>query len=180
MKKLIVLTLLLMLCGCAHWLPAGGPYSPDSKDYSVQLPEKWMRLNIKDSKYVIMTRDGIRLQSISVETFPVEKALKYTKKKLTKDMLPQEAAEVIIDNAKTNPVHSNFEIIENVPMTIAGHQGFKVVYSFRSKDGLRSRSVYCGFIHDGFCYGIVYAAAARYYFDKDFQTYEKVLASFKL
>lgn len=95
-------------------------------------------------------------------------------------MLPQEASEVIIDNMASDPAILNFEVIENSPAKISGFHGFKLVTTNKNKDGLKFKSIFYGFIIDEWFYGIRYTAAARYYFDNDIKTFEKVFESFKL
>jgi hypothetical protein len=42
------------------------------------------------------------------------------------------------------------------------------------------RSIYCGFMLGDWFYGISYTAAVRYYFDRDADTFEAFLESFRL
>lgn len=169
---------LLFLVGCAPWTQVGGLYESSTHNFSVELPTGWMRLNIKE--YLLITRDGVLLQNIIVERFKIDKELKYTKKRLKKDMLPQEAAEVILDNISSDQTILNFEVSENIPVQINGHPGFKTSFTYKTKDGLRLKGIYYGFLRNEWFYGIRYTAAARYYFDKDIHTFEKVFESFKL
>jgi hypothetical protein len=108
------------------------------------------------------------------------KTRKNPKKKLAKDMLAQETAEVILDNVASNPEITDFKVLENSPMAIGGETGFKAVYTYKNKDGLKCKSVCCGLIAGEWFYGITYNAAERYYFDKDIETFAKSLQSFKL
>jgi hypothetical protein len=175
-KRLLFIALLLV--GCAPWMEAGGLYTVESQNFSVELPQGWMRLNT--SEYLLITRDGILLQNIFIKRIHIDKPLKHTKKKLNKEMLPQEVAEVIIDNIASDPTVLNFKLIENVPARISGITGFKLVYTYKNRDGLRLKSIYYGFITGEWFYSISYTAALRYYFDKDFETFKKVFESFRL
>ncbi|MCG6533914.1 MAG: hypothetical protein L7F78_04330 [Syntrophales bacterium LBB04] len=177
MKKFILLIfLLLTLAACAPWTRMGGPHSEDS--YTVVLPDGWMKLNA--APYLMITRDGVLLQRISVEKRPVEQELRYTKKRLKKEMLPQEAAQVVIDDVSSNPNNLNFELIENRPVSVSGIDAFRVDLACKSKDGLRIRMVQYGFISGDQFFAISYVAARRYYFDKDLSTFEKVVQEFRL
>jgi len=177
MKKILLLTLLLSI-GCAPWVQVGGLYKMESHNYSVELPQGWMRWNQGDQ--LLITRDGVPLQNIQIIRRNIEEPLKYTKRKLSKTMLPQEAAEVILDNVASNKDISDFGLVENTPLRVSGISGFKAIYSYKTKDGLKVKSVYCGFIQDQWFYGINYNAPERHYFDKDISTFENVLESFKL
>jgi len=178
MKKILLIIILMLPIGCAPWVQVGGLYKTESHNYSVELPQGWMRWNKGD--HLLITRDGVLLQYIQIVRLNIDDPLKHTKKKFSKSMLPQETAEVILDDIASNQTIGNFELIENVPIKISGIPGFKAVYTYKNKDGLKVKSIYYGFILDKWFYGLNYNAAQRYYFDKDIKTFEKVLDSFKL
>jgi len=180
MKRAFIILLFLMV-GCAPkapWVQVGGLHNMESQDFSVELPQGWMRVNQGD--YLFITRDGFLLQYIRVIRLDIEQPLRYTKKKFSKSMLPQEVAEVILDNISSDQNVLDFNLLENIPVKISGISGFRAVYTYKNKDGLKIKGIYCGFITDKWFYGIHYSAAHRYYFDKDVKTFEKVLESFKL
>jgi hypothetical protein len=175
MKKLCI-ALLLLVIGCAPWVKAGGSYS--SNDFSIELPDGWMRYN--SSQYVLVTRDGTLLQNIHIKRIKVDEKLQHTKKKLEQNMLPQETAEVIIDDLASNPAILNFNVEGNSPAEISGLQGFKLSYTYKNGDDLRLSSVNYGILAGKWFYSITYTAPSRHYFDKDIETFDKVVASFKL
>jgi len=178
MKKILLLLILTLSIGCAPWVQVGGLYKTESHNYSVELPQGWMRWNKGDD--LLITRDGVLLQHIQIVRLNTDEPLKHTKKKFSKVMLPQEVAEVILDNIASNKDILNFQLIENSPLKISGNSGFKAVYIYKNKDGLKIKSIYCGFMAEKWFYGIIYNAPERYYFDKDIATFERVLESFKL
>jgi len=170
----------LLLGGCVSvpWQPADGVYSSPSENFAVELPRGWMRLNAKED--LLVTRDGLLLQLVSVERAVVDKPLKNTKKTLTRGMQPQAVAEVIIDNFQSSESMLDVKVLENRPAQIAQQRGFKLVYTHRDKNGLRFKSVLHGVLAGDVFYAIRYSAAERYYFAKDLPTYEQVLASFRM
>lgn len=176
--KRYLLIVLLFVVGCAAWVKVGGLYKSEPHNFSVELPSGWMRLNTRDRLYI--TRDGVLLQNIMIERLNIEKPLEHTKKKFSKDMLPQEVADVVLDNISSDQTVLNFEVLENIPARISGFPGFKVVFTYKNKDGLRLKSISYGFVTNEWFYGIRYTAAHRYYFDKDLKTFERVFESFKL
>ena len=179
MKKIIFSALVfVVIVSCAPWSRVGGLYKSSSSNYSVELPEGWMKSNASD--YLLISRDGILLQRITIIRLDINKELTNTKKKFKKDMLPQEAAEVIIDDRMTDSAILNFEVLENAPENICEFPGFKLVSTFTNNDGLKFKSVDYGFILDEWFYGISYTAPQRYYFDKDIKTFEEVFQSFNL
>lgn len=180
MKRLILLAfVIVLLASCAApWSQVGGGYSSPNKDFTVDLPKGWMKANSKDLLFI--TRDGILLQNIIIKRMAITEELQYSKKKFRLDMLPQEQAELIADDFASNPTLMNFEIMENLPITINGHKGFRLVFTYKNEDGLRVKSVFSGFMIQDWFYQIRYTAAARYYYDKDLPSYEQVIKSFKL
>lgn len=174
----VLLIVFLIITGCAPWMKVGGLYTSKPHSLSVELPNGWMRFNTRKCLYI--TRDGVLLQNIIIERLNAEKVLKHTKKKFAKGMLPQEAAGIVLDSISSDPRVLNFEVMENVPARISGFPGFRVVFTYKNKGGLRLKSIFYGFIADEWFYSIQYTAALRYYFDKDFGTFKKVLESLKL
>lgn len=175
MKNWLVL-LTLLAVGCAPWVRVGGVYQDSERNFSVDLPQGWMKSST--DKSVLITRDGVLLQTIVIERLKATDELQYTKKKLDPSMLPQEAAEVIADNISSNPAITDFTLLENAPTTIAKRPGFKLLYQYKNKDGLQFKGMYCGFLSGDWFYALRYTAPARYYFDKDVRTFENVLNSF--
>lgn len=178
----LLLTTLLVASGCVTlpWVPADGPYVSTADHYTIDLPQGWMRWTQDENGRLVVTRDGALLQLIMVEHYSVEQPLKHTKKKLAKGMMPQEAAEVLLDNFSSNKDISAVEVKENRPITMSGKPGFRTVFTYKTKDDLKVRVVYCGVMDGEWFYGIRYSAPQRYYFDKDLKTFETVLRSFKL
>jgi hypothetical protein len=179
MKRLLCVALVL-LAGCATrgWVDGSGPYTSSSQKFSVKLPQGWMRANTE--KFLLATRDGVLLQRIVVERLPVDKPLPHTKKTLAKGMLPQEVAEVALDDLASDRSVPGLTILENTPAAISGVPGFRAVFTLKNPDGLKIKGVYCGVLVAGWFYGIRYLAAERYYFDLDAATFEQVLQSFRI
>ena len=182
MKARLSFTMLIgiVFLGCVSvWTPVSGLYDMGSENFAVTLPEGWRRYNQVANK-VIITRQGLRLQRIAILRTPIDKKLPFTHKMILPDMLPQEVAEIVIDNLKSNPNISNSVVMENDPAVISGYPGFKFVYSYQTKDGLNKKGISYGLLKDGMLYKLIYEAPQRYYFDKDLETFETTVASFRL
>lgn len=178
--KVALLVACLFLAGCVTlpWYPTSGIYTSEAQNFAVELPKGWMRLNSEEN--LLITRDGILLQHVTVERARVDRPLKNTKKVLTRGMQPQAVAEVIIDNFMSSERMLDLKVLENRPIQIGPNRGFRLVYAHRDKEGLRFKSVLHGFLAGDVFYSIRYTAAERYYFAKDLATFEQVLASFRL
>jgi hypothetical protein len=181
MKKTILFypLLIILLWGCAPWVMVGGKYAMKSQNFEVDLPEGWRRHNLTTDKLLI-TKDGLSLQQIQIARKAIDEELSFTKKKFSKGMLPEELAEVIIDNLRSNSNIMNLKITENVPANIGDYPGFKLSYTYKTKSGLRRKGGYYGFMIDTWYYDIIYEAPARFYFAKYHPAFEKVKDSFRI
>lgn len=182
MKKLLLFILIISLSSCGPWIRTGGVYNSYTGNFQVELPEGWYMSGLSPHLLAI-TKDGFQLQAIHIMKFNINKTeFKFTKKILKKNMLPSEAAEVVIDNMASNPEILNLEVKDNKPAKISGHTGFRLYLSYRDKnlDRVKMKRVFYGLVIDEWFYYISYTAPARYYFDKDLNTFEKIVKSFRI
>ena len=178
-KSPFFLLFVFILCGCATWMAVGGNYKSASENYAVELPEGWRKYNPAKGKLLI-TKDGFTLQRIQITRAKSDTKLMHTKKRFEKGMLPQEAAEVVIDNLRSNPNILNQNIIENKPAQVGGHPGFKIVYAYQNKSGLNKKGVLYGLLTRNWWYEMIYEAPERHYFPKNLPTFEKIMETFRL
>ena len=177
-KRCLLLLLLFFITACAPWMRGTGLYESPKHSFTLDIPQKWMRLNI--DKYLLISRDGPFLQYVLVQERHIDQPFRHTKKRFQRGMLPQEAAEVILDEISSDQSVFNFSVIENIPATINRYEGFRIVFKYRNKDGLGFKTIYYGVIMGERFYSIRYNAAERYYFEKDLKTFERVLNSFTI
>ena len=177
--NLWLLVLAILPAGCAPWTMVGGSYLTNSENYEVNLPSGWRKHN--QSRDVLrITRDGLTVQEILIGRWPLDKDLPHTKKKLAKGMLPQEAAEVVVDDFRSNSSLDNYQIAENNPSKVGGHAGFKLAYGYQTKAGLKKKGIYYGVLVDKWLYFLNYEAPDRHYFGKDREVFEKIKESFRV
>ena len=131
------------------------------------------------NKYLI-TKEGPFLQYVLIQQRQLDKAFKFTGKKIKSGMLPQEAAAIIIDELASDRNLNNFSIIENAPAVIDGHDGFKILFTYKDKKGSKFKTLYYGFVSDDSFYNLRYCAAMRHYFERDIAAFEQIIGSFKL
>ena len=117
---------------------------------------------------------------IRVERVSIEKELSHTKRKFAPGMPPHDVAELEMDDFRSNPDVFNCQLLENAPAAVGGRAGFRLAYSWSTKDGLRLKRVHYGFLDGKWVYRLIYQAAARYYFDRDLATFDRVRESFRL
>ena len=173
MKK-VLWVLLIIVAGCAH----GNGNASAPATFSVTIPAGWRKLDT--DKFFIITKDGAFLQYALIQERPIDKAFRHTKKKLKPAMLPQEAAGVIIDEISSDKNLVNFELMENTPASIQGHEGFKILFTYKDLDGSAFKTLYYGFIKGEIFYNLRYTAAKRHYFDKDLKTFKIFMDSFRI
>lgn len=169
---------LICLIGCATWIPVGGPFISSDYAFEVELPSGWRRTNARDG--LTLTRDGLSLQMVRIVREPFDKELAFTKRKIDKGMLPQELAEIVIDNIRSNREISNVQVSENQPATIGGYPGFRVAYSYHTKDNLKKQGVFYGVLVDQWFYRMLVEAPARHYFPRDLAIFEQIKQTFKI
>ena len=161
----------------------GGLYQDHFLNFSVELPENWRAFNISEyglTGDLLISKDGLSLQYILIDRRNVEEPFENTKKEIKRGMLPEAISEVILDDIGADQTILDMEIIENVPVMISGTPGFRAVFTYKNSDGLKIKSMCCGFLHEEHLYTIRYNAALRYYFEKELKTFEQILKSFKL
>ena len=180
MKKIpaLLISLFILITGCASVVEKSSLKHLPDNDFSVEIPEGWWKPKHID-KYLI-TKDGVFLQYVLIQQRPIDRPYRNTKKKLDKGMLPQEAAGVIIDEIASDRRIFNFNVIENAPAIIDGRDGFKILFTYKDKNGSTFKTLYYGFISADSFFNLRYSAARRYYFEKNIADFEKILSSFKV
>ena len=173
------LALGLLLGGCVAYTAVAGKQSLSEYDLEVTTPSGWYQANLVSGMFLI-TRDGIGLDYIRVQRVAVADDLKFTKRKFDDTMPPPEVAEVELDEMRSEPGVLNLAVEENVPATLDGRAGFRLVYGWNTESGLRLKRVHYGFRDGKYVYRLMYQAAARYYFDRDLATFEAVRQSLRV
>jgi hypothetical protein len=167
------------------------------ENFVVDLPQGWRQHNPSyDPSYaykamleerrkfswdvIRLTHDGLLLQQICIGRIPVTDELRNTKRKLTQEMIPLEAAEVMSSDIRSNSNLTNQDIIENAPATVGGYPGFKLHYTYRTEDRLKVEGLFYGAMVGPWLYYVLYEAPAQHYFNKDLQVFDRTLASFQI
>jgi hypothetical protein len=177
----LVLTLLL-LSGCATtWVKvddSGRNYR--SEHYSVTLPTGWLRLESDNT--LILSRDGILLQIISIQYRPHENTFEKIEKDSSVTMLPSELAQLTIAELKASQDDGlpSLEILSNTPVELAGYTGFDIHLRYKTDAGLRMDVEMRGVVDESGFYLLKYSAPTLHYFERDRQTYKTLTESLQL
>lgn len=174
MKRIVMLLLVIVLSGCTTtWKKSDSKEFIDkSSNFAAYLPEGWMYFPAP--KNFGMTKDGIFLDNIFVDMIKFNKELSSTKKRFQSNMLVDELAEVDIDNYRSNGQVTHFEVLDNQVVTLDGKDTYRFVFRYQTPQGLKSKGIVYGTVHNDMLYRIVYIAAEQHYF----ALYEKVFESF--
>ena len=182
MKRLLILLMMsALLGGCATFevIEKSETAGPD-KSYSVDLPLNWVRQTSVTDR-IIVTRDGFGLQRIMVSRTVSKDAFPKLKKGADEKLLASELAELQIAEMKSSGEQlSNLTVLENVPVSVGGKNGFKLRLQFKSQRGLDFGQIYYGVVHKGYYYLISYHSPRLYYFEKYLPDFDRTVASFRL
>jgi hypothetical protein len=169
----IGIILAALVVSCAH----GG--SKPALTFNVAVPEGWKQIPT-DEPMLFMTKDGGYKQFVLIRERPLTQPFHFTQKTMYKGMLPEEAAEVVVNEIIADRNIRNFSLLENIPARIAGNSGFRLTFVYTDADGFVFKTLYYGFINGDTFYNLRYAATREEYFQKDLKTFERVFESFKL
>lgn len=170
----ICIVLAALLASCAH---AGG--SKPAYTFNAAVPEGWKTVATEEPM-LFMTKDGGYKQFVLIRERPLTEPFQFTKKTMRAGTMPEEAAQIIINEILADPNIRNFSVTENIPARIDGNSGFRLAFVYTDVDGYIFKTIYYGFIKGDTFYNIRYGATQEDYFQQDLKTFEKVLASFKL
>lgn len=169
---------LLFFSGCASIANERSLKDLPDYDFSVEIPKGWWKP--EHVNHYLITKDGAFFQYVLIQQRPIDRPFRHTKKKLRQKMLPQEAAGIIIDEIASDRHIMNFRVVENVPAVIDGYNGFKILFTYKSKKGSSYKTLYYGFIDGNSFYNLRYNAAIEQYFEKDIPTFKQIFNSFKI
>jgi hypothetical protein len=177
MKKVLWVTLFLLaasILACHH---SGGVSKPTTYSFTIDIPEGWRRI---DRPYLLITKEGPFLQNIMVQNRYIGRSFRYTQKKIRKEMLPEEAAQIIIDEYASDQNLGNLKVLSNTPAEINGHNGFKILLTYLGPKGNEFHTLYYGFIKADTYFNLRFTAGGRQYFQKDIETFNRMFNSFQV
>lgn len=180
--RLTTVCLMAFLVGCVTttWtrVEQSRMTGPD-RAFTIEAPAGWMHAAfVKDA--VFLTRDGPAIQFIRVMQTPHARAFPAVKKASEPDMLPSELAELAVAELKADPSRLGLEVVESVPLQVAGHPGFRLHLRFRDEQGLRYEMAVCGFAGKEGLFTLLYHAPTLHYFRSDLPEFERVVSSIRI
>jgi hypothetical protein len=128
MKKLLWL-FLLFTTSCVSLNQLGSASETPSYNFTIEYPEQWTKLDTR--KYLMITKDGSFSQYILVQQRHVDKPFRHTRRAISKGMLPQELAEVILDEIISDRAVLDFRVIENIPAAVNQYDEDYLLWLFK-------------------------------------------------
>lgn len=198
-------TLVLACTACAPtWknVRKQEPFTGPSRAYVAMLPEDWKRAPT-DSDVLLITRDGLFLQQISITRHRLNEA--FSDVAITPDALPQELATLqfkqfrwaepelarytkderkgvlaLFPVAQGKPLPGTTERVAMRPVQLDGREAFRLETTSRNGWGLEYVSQSVGFVHEGDYWLVRYLAPKLHYAQRDQATFDGFLAQLKL
>ena len=197
MKNLSIFLIVLLLSGCSTWSKVETPrITAENKSFSIAAPNDWLRasfLNTKksitttkgdnksvDVDRIVLTRDGLTLQTIDVCRLPSTDAFPHIGKKATETKLVSELADLFVADLKGGEGLSNLDVLEISPDSIAGHKGFRLRVQYKNDRGLTFERLVFAFVKGEGFYYLSYQAPRIHYFKQYQRDFESVVNSFEL
>jgi len=183
MTRTTALIFILACAGCAQTpsrIETASNDAPD-KSYTVDLPVGWIKQASPNNKKLFASRNGFLLEVIAIANRPRKEAFPKTKKGADDGILPAELAELAIAEIKGEDQFTGaLNVVENEPVEIAGHEGFRIRVSFKNARGLEIQRVVEAFTDKTGYYELAFQAPALYFFDTYYPDFQKAAASFRL
>lgn len=171
-----MLAVAMLLTACAGpWESA--PNHLDAASWRVTVPDGWMHLHMPQAH--MLSQNGPYLEYILIESRPLTQGFRYTRQAFTADMLPHEAAQLVVDSLTSDPHIRNFRLLASEPASVAGRSGFRLTYRYRDKHDVDTQTVYYGVLLSDRFFNIRYTAARRCYFDLGWPVFTKVFNSLR-
>jgi hypothetical protein len=95
-------------------------------------------------------------------------------------MLPEEAAQIVIDELISDQNLLNLKLLNNTPENINGFDGFKILYTYKDTEGHTFKTLYYGFIKEDTFFNLRFTASDRIHFQRDIEAFRFMLKSFEV
>ncbi len=178
MKKIFWITLFFLTASFLACTHTGGLSKMASYSFTIDIPAGWRQID--HNRYLFLTKENPFQQYILVQNRPVGKSFRNTKKLMRAEMLPEEAAQIIIDELTSDQNLVNLRVLNNAPATIKTHDGFKILYTYSDTEGHTFKTLYYGFIKEDTFFNLRFAASDGLHFKRDIEGFNRMLNSFEI
>lgn len=167
---------MLMFGACTTWQAVEESSSAVPRSgYAISLPKGWMRAALRDDR-LLVTRDGLAIQTIEVASLEPStafaKTIKQSKKEISSDLLPERLAELTLAELQATQSMGTVSVIDNVPATLAGQPAFRLHVQYKTTKGLRIEELIYGMQDGKRVLHSAYRAPTLHFFARDLGTFE--------
>lgn len=183
-KKILIISVMILLVSC------GGPftrltksdYVDSNKNYKVSLPVGWVQITGPQSGDALwISKDGYSLQSIRIDALKQDKAFARIKKSATTALPISDLAELELAEIKAKSSNAaSIKVLENTLENVSEQKAFRLHIQYLNDKGLRFEQVTYGLVTSKNYYRISYEAPSIHYFERDKQTFNQTVSSFKI
>ena len=178
MRRLVVAAAACILVGCAGaWQSGGGPAPSADIGVEVDVPAGWYRIADAPLGAIIMTKNGISIETITVSRSGLDQKLPNSSKRFQDGMSPSAAADVDISNHEFAPGLDGFEVLDRGEATVDGHACYQYSYKYLESFGQPRKVKDYGCIVAAYIYRFHYTAPAQKWFDEFLSTFDAAVAS---
>lgn len=178
MKKILGFSLLILIASCLTCAHGGGLTKSASYGFKVAIPKGWRKID--NNRYFLATKENPFQQYILVQNRPIGKSFRHTKKIMRRTMLPEEAAQIVIDELISDKNLLNLKLLNNAPETIKEFAGFKILYTYQDAEGHAFKTLYYGFIKEDTFFNLRFTASDQFHFQRDIKAFHFVINSFEV
>ena len=172
------ITLLITVAGCGPYVSAPKRYSDFGSGLHADLPSGWLQYTESKDGFTI-TRDGLRLEKITIRTTRVGKKIEGIDRVYDANMMPHEVADLSIGLMKAKPDMKSFEVEKIDTARMAGQDGYKVDARYIDEGGLCKRLRLYGAVMGKYVCEFLYEAAEPDYFHRYEDAFENTVSSVK-
>ena len=176
----MVLMLAVSFTACVTWSRIASPVmTGPGEHYQVTVPACWIHAAfIKDG--ICISKDGPSLNWIEVSHIKRDPGFPLTKVKVDDDHLITEVAEYYLAELKAKFRGATVNHLLTEPANIDGRTGFKIHLEVINSNGLIFDMLAYGLMDDLNFYYLAYKAPRLHYYEKELETFEEMVATFRV
>lgn len=174
------LAALVLLSGCETvWQPVAKPVLGPGKQFTAQFPTGWVYRKDQGGERILVTRDGVLLQTIAVSRYPVGSTLPQSGAKVPPEVAPEALGDLLFQETASAAENKQVELESAEPCLLDGCPGVRLRTGFRVETGLRYQSEWVAAIHGGYLVVLSYTAPVRHYYAHDREAFARVVEDFR-
>ena len=169
-----------LLAGCATptWDATPGTHHSEKTGLTLDVPSGWSRYG--NPLEIVLTRDGFLLNLIRINRTPYGEKYGDTELTLRAEISQLDASQLVVESMQADQKRRNLVLIDNQPVTVAGHPGFRVEISYRNEDNLTVHEIiYVALIPEAYLVALC-RAPERHYIEAVSGDFERIVASLRV